>query len=143
MYYASHAPASPSALRFAGEYRQVHAQTSVGSASAHHLITLLFDAFVGAVHQARGAIRERNFESRARSVTQAVRIVQEGLRAGLNLNAGGRLAADLNDLYAYVCTRLLQANVRNDESALDECLRLIQPLREAWAAIGSSAAARN
>jgi flagellar protein FliS len=27
------------------------------------------------------------------------------------------------------------ANLRNDEAALDECLRLVQPLREAWQAI--------
>jgi flagellar protein FliS len=32
--------------------------------------------------------------------------------------------------------RLLQANLRNDEAALDECVRLIAPLRDAWIAIG-------
>jgi len=31
--------------------------------------------------------------------------------------------------------RLTVANLRNDEQALEECQRLMQPLREAWAAI--------
>jgi flagellar protein FliS len=31
--------------------------------------------------------------------------------------------------------RLTQANLRNDESLLDECQRLLQPLREAWMSI--------
>jgi flagellar protein FliS len=33
----------------------------------------------------------------------------------------------------------MQANRRNDEAALDECLRLIEPLRDAWAQIGQAA----
>jgi flagellar protein FliS len=44
-------------------------------------------------------------------------------------------------LYAYVCLRLAQSNLHNDERALDECLGLMQPLRDAWAAIGDAVAA--
>jgi len=65
--------------------------------------------------------------------------VDEGLRAGLNLQAGGRLASDLHDLYGYLNLRLTQANLRNDETALDECQRLIQPLRDAWNSISAQA----
>jgi len=61
----------------------------------------------------------------------------------LNLDAGGQLAADLNELYGYIGRRLMQANLRSDEPALEECLRLVQPLRDAWESIGGSAAARN
>ena len=50
---------------------------------------------------------------------------------------GGKLAADLSDLYRYLCMRLTQANLRNDEAALDECAALLTPLRDAWAAIGT------
>ena len=46
-----------------------------------------------------------------------------------------------NDLYAYTSLRLMQANRRNDEEALEECRRLIEPLREAWAQIGNAAPA--
>ena len=52
---------------------------------------------------------------------------------------GGPLAADLADLYAYVTLRLTHANLRNDPQALDECLALMQPLREAWASIAPQA----
>ena len=73
---------------------------------------------------------------RARPSAARLRIVEEGLKAGLDLKEGGRLAADLSDLYAYVELRLTQANLRNDLAALDECKRLILPLRDAWASIG-------
>jgi flagellar protein FliS len=41
----------------------------------------------------------------------------------------------LNDLYACVLLRLTQANLNNDPALLRECLQLLAPLRDAWAAI--------
>ncbi|MEW6706700.1 MAG: flagellar export chaperone FliS [Pseudomonadota bacterium] len=119
----------------ANVYKQVGVQSSVASASAHQLVQMLFDGFVDAVTLAQTAMRAGQVEAKGRAVTRAVRILDEGLKASLNLKEGGRLAADLHDLYAYTTLRLTQANLRNDERALQECLSLIQPLREAWAAI--------
>jgi flagellar protein FliS len=121
---------------FANAYRSVGVETGVNSASAHRLIEMLFDGFVESVVQAIGAMRERQIEAKGRAIMRAARIVEEGLKAGLDLERGGKLAEDLSALYAYVAVRLTYANLKNDESALDECLRLINPLREAWASIG-------
>ena len=128
---------------FANAYARVGVETSVNSASAHKLIELLFNGFMDAVALARGAMRAKQIEAKGNAIGRAARIVEEGLKAGLNLEAGGRLAADLNSLYAYVALRLLQANLRNDESALDECANLIAPLRDAWIAIGPQVEAGN
>jgi len=132
-------PARPHA--FANAYRQVGVQTAVSTASPHRLVAMLFDGYMEALAQARGALREGQIEAKGRAIGRAVRIVDEGLRAALDLRAGGSLAADLNALYSYVTTRLSIANLRNDESALDECERLMQPLRDAWQAIAPQAAA--
>jgi flagellar protein FliS len=51
------------------------------------------------------------------------------------LQAGGSLARDLDELYTYLTMRLTLANVRGDESLLEECQRLVAPLRDAWMAI--------
>ena len=128
---------------FASAYARVGAETSVNAASAHKLIELLFNGFMDQVALARGAMRAKQIEAKGAAISRAARIVEEGLKAGLNLEAGGRLAEDLNALYAYVALRLLQANLRNDESALDECARLIEPLRDAWIAIGPQVEAGN
>lgn len=125
--------------QFANAYRQIAAATGVTDASPHRLVAMLYDGFLEALAEARGAMRSREIERKGRAIQRAVRIVEEGLRAGLNLSAGGKLAADLNDLYAYVTLRLTQANLRNDESMLDECQQLLHPLREAWMAIESHA----
>ena len=124
----------------ASAYRQVALETGVTDASPHQLVRMMFDAFADSLAQARGAMRSGRIEVKGRALTRAVRIVNEGLRAGLDLGQGGKLAADLNDLYGYVALRLTQAHLSNDEAAIDECLRLMQPLREAWAAIGPARA---
>ena len=139
--------ATPSAFGrshgFANAYARVGVETSVNAASAHKLIELLFNGFMDALVTARGAMRAGQIEAKGKAIGRAVRIVEEGLKAGLNLEGGGRLAADLHALYAYVGLRLLQANLKNDESALDECARLLGPLRDAWVAIGPQVEAGN
>ncbi|HNT37533.1 MAG TPA: flagellar export chaperone FliS [Rubrivivax sp.] len=113
-------------------YRKMAAETAVADASPHRLVAMLFEGFIDALAEARGAMRQRDIERKGRALNRATRIVEEGLRAGLDLRAGGRLAADLDRLYGYIGTRLMQANLRNDESLIDECQRLVQPLRQAW-----------
>ncbi|MEK8048935.1 flagellar export chaperone FliS [Ideonella sp. DXS22W] len=134
MYSVSSA-ASPRIRHLAGAYHHVGVQTMVASASPHQLVAMLFDGFIVALNRARGAIRNGDTALKGESIGHAVRIVDEGLRSALNLKDGGKLAQDLSDLYGYICVRLTQANLRSDEAALEECLTLIQPLREAWAAI--------
>lgn len=125
--------------QFAQAYRSIAAETGVTDATPHRLVAMLYDGFMEAVADARGALRNRDIERKGRAIGRAVRIVEEGLRGGLDRRAGGRLAEDLHELYGYVSLRLTQANLRNDEAALDECQRLLQPLREAWNGISPTA----
>ncbi|HSI57237.1 MAG TPA: flagellar export chaperone FliS [Ideonella sp.] len=116
-------------------YRQVGVSTSVETASPHKLVEMLFDGYMDSLAQARGAMRSKQIEIKGKAITRAVRIVDEGLKACLNLREGGTLAQDLSALYSYLTTRLTQANIRNDETILDECVALVEPLRQAWRAI--------
>lgn len=116
-------------------YRQMAAQTGVVDASPHRLVAMLYDGLMDAIAEARGAMRQQDIIRKGRAIGRATGIVEEGLRGALDLQAGGSLAADLHQLYGYVALRLMQANLRNDETILDECQRLVQPLREAWMAI--------
>jgi flagellar protein FliS len=120
-------------------YQQVGVETGLAGASSHQVIAMLFDGYLEAIAQARGALAGGDHAAKGLAIGRAVRIVEEGLRAGLNLRAGGALARDLDDLYGYLSMRLTLANLRNDDATLDECQRLMQPLREAWMAIADSA----
>ncbi|MEO8154809.1 MAG: flagellar export chaperone FliS [Rhizobacter sp.] len=138
--FASAAFSAPTKRRL-GAYQQVHVTTGVDGASPHRLVEMLFEGLLESFAQARGAMRHGNIEAKGEAIGRAVRIIDEGLKAGLNVEEGGQLAADLRDLYAYVTVRLTFANRYNDEAAISECVQLIEPLSKAWAAIGHQAAA--
>ena len=116
-------------------YRAVHAETSVSSASPHRLVAMLFEGLSDELARARGAMQDGRIADKGSAIGRAVRIVEEGLRSSLNLEQGGAVASELNDLYGYVALRLTHANLRNDLAALQECGDLIEPVKNAWAAI--------
>jgi flagellar protein FliS len=127
----------------AGLYQTVQVDTGVASASPHRLVELLFEEFLASCSRARGAIEQRNVQIKGQAISRAVRIVEEGLRAGLNMKEGGPLAQELHSLYGYINLRLTHANLHNDVAAIAECAALMQPLYDAWQAIASSVADAN
>ncbi len=135
MYSSPFSQRSPRPTTSSGLYQQVGVETRLSGASPHQMVAMLFDGYMEALAQARGAIRSADTVAKGVAIGRAVRIVEEGLRAGLDLKAGGSLARDLDDLYAYLAMRLTLANLHSDEAALDECRQLVQPLQEAWTAI--------
>ena len=123
------------AMPQANLYARVGIETGVPGASPHRLVTMLFDGFAESIATAKGAMANGQIEIKGRAIARAFRIVDEGLKASLDMTAGGTLARDLDELYGYIGLRLTQANLRNDAAALDECMALMKPLREAWMSI--------
>lgn len=139
MFASPYPQRSPARALRGNLYQQVGVETRLCGAGPHQMVAMLFDGYMEALAQARGAMRADQREAKGLALGRAVRIVEEGLRAGLDLDAGGALARDLDDLYTYLAMRLTLANIRNDEDMLDECQRLVQPLLEAWTAIAPKA----
>jgi flagellar secretion chaperone FliS len=122
--------------RSAAAYKRVGLETSIDEADPHQLVNMLFDGLIQAVGMARMAMARGDIASKGEQIIKAVRILDEGLKPALNLKQGGEIAANLNDLYAYCVMRLTQANLRNDDAALGDVLRVIEPLAQGWKQIG-------
>ena len=67
-------------------------------------------------------------------MSRAIAIIDEGLKGCLD-PAGGEIAAQLSQLYDYMCRRLLLASLKNERAGLDEVSQLLDELRGAWAKI--------
>jgi flagellar protein FliS len=130
---------NPAFSRAATAYQSTGIETSVNGASPHQLIVLLFDSLQQALNAARLAMQRKDIEAKGKQITRAVRLLEEGLKAGLDMERGGELARNLRNLYDYCSVRLTQANLRNDVAAIDEVQRLIHPVAEAWKQIGTHA----
>ena len=131
----SSAPQPGSRAPMSTMYRGASASTSVEGASPHKLVSMLYQAVAGEIAAARGAVARNDIPEKCRAIGHAVRIVDEGLLAPLDLAAGGALALNLRDLYDYIVRRLTIANLNSDDAVLADCAGLVQTLRETWDAI--------
>ncbi|MEY4582193.1 MAG: hypothetical protein RL701_6896 [Pseudomonadota bacterium] len=123
-------------------YANVSVNSTVENASPHKLILMLYDALIKQLRVAKAHIERGEIPLKAAAIAKAMKLIDQGLRNGLDLERGGDIAAQLLALYDYSERRLLYANMHNDLKALDEVERLIEPLRSAWAAINPDAAQR-
>ena len=116
----------------ASAYNQVLISTSVDGATPHQLVSLLYRSVASEIAAARGAMARGEIAEKGRAISHAARMIEEGLRAPLDVEAGGKLALDLARLYEYLVHRLTLANLKNDDAQLAECASLIDVLRDAW-----------
>lgn len=123
---------NPVASRSASAYKRVGVETSISSADPHKLVTLLFDALLQALGSARLAMQSGDIGLKGLKIGSAVRILEDGLMAPLNLQEGGELAVNLKNLYNYCVTQITLANVRNDVAGLEEVSRLIGVVASGW-----------
>ncbi|WP_119967469.1 flagellar export chaperone FliS [Simplicispira lacusdiani] len=128
---------TPVSSRAATAYRQVGVQSCVDGATPHMLIKMLFDGLMQSLNAARGALQRGEIEEKGRQLGKAVRILEEGLKAGLNPEQGGELAGNLRALYDYCIKRLTLANLRNDIGMVEEVVELITPVAKSWEQIGA------
>lgn len=122
-------------------YAKVGMETGVLAASPHQLIVMLFEGALSAIATAHGNLRAGKQAAKGQAISKAISIIDEGLRASLDKQAGGNIAAELDSLYQYMTHQLMQANLRNDSGILDEVAKLLRELNSAWEAIGQPAGA--
>lgn len=123
--------------RSASAYQRVSVETAVSEATPHQLVNLMLEGLLQAVGSARAAMGRGDVATKGRQITKAVRIIDEGLKPALNLAQGGDLAQNLKGLYGYCVLRLTHANLHNDDVALADVIRVIEPIADAWKQIGT------
>jgi flagellar protein FliS len=114
-------------------------QTQVQSRTPLELVVMLYDGALTFLSQARGAIERGDIAARRDASSRALAIVSE-LQSTLNMQEGGDLAQRLDELYAYVTSRILLAATHNTVGPIDDASRVLATLRDSWVAIATPAA---
>ncbi len=112
-------------------YRQLGTETSVSGASAHRLIDMLFEGANEFIAKADDAMARRDLATKGESITRAIRIVDEGLNAALDMSAG-EVAENLRSLYVHVSMQLLAASRDNDRARLAAARQTLAEIHGAW-----------
>ena len=123
-------------------YTQVALDTRARYGDDHTLIQLLYDEALLQIGIARSAMERDDPVTKGRAINKATTILVEGLLAALDPDAGGELAANLARLYLYMTDGLVAAHHANDVERLTEVRDLLVGLRDAWAQIKNTPAAR-
>lgn len=118
------------------QYQSVNTQAQAIEADPHRLIQMLMEGGLTRLAQARGAMERNQTALKGELVGKAIAIVG-GLRQALNLEQGGELAVNLDNLYAYMTTRLMEANLNNDPAILEEVADLLREVKSGWDAIAA------
>jgi flagellar protein FliS len=97
---------------------------------------MLYDGAVRFVGEAREAHLRQDLRTRGRSISKALAVISE-LQNTLDLERGGAVADELDNLYTYINSRLLDVTLKQDVAACDEVQKLLGPLRDAWSQIAA------
>lgn len=122
----------------AQRYANVGAEAAVTDANPHHLVMLLLGGALDRIAAAKGHVQRGEVAQKGECIGKAIGIVS-GLRASLDKEKGGEVAANLDALYDYTALRLLEANAHNDPARLDEVASLLGEIKSAWEAIAPGA----
>jgi flagellar protein FliS len=108
---------------------------AVETASPHKLISMLYEGAILAIVKAKAYMQNGEIAAKGESISRAMAIINLGLLASLDTSVGGELAQNLQMLYEYMSRTLLEANIENNPSKLDEVSGLLRDLKGAWDAI--------
>lgn len=118
------------------QYQRVSVQSEVFEASPHRLIQMLMEGCLERIAQARGAIGRNLHAEKGELIGKAISIIG-GLREPLDHQVGGELSQNLDGLYDYMISRLLEANRANDVALLDEVSSLLREVKSGWDGIAA------
>jgi flagellar protein FliS len=113
---------------------QAYLSTHIATTDQGQLLLMLYDGALKFLAQAREKILARDMAGKGMLISRAIDIVNE-LASSLNMEKGGNLADNLNNLYFLCTARLLQANATLDLEQLDSVVKILTGLRSAYAQI--------
>ncbi len=94
----------------------------------------MFNGALERIAQSRYAIEQGDQSAKGIFINKAIGIIT-GLSNSLNMEAGGEIATNLNNLYDFMLRRITEANLNNDVQALDDVAAVLRDIKEAWDAI--------
>lgn len=128
---------------YAKNARAAYVKNDLENLSREEIVVKLYHALRIRLQAAIEEINDGNIAKKAEHLSRALAIVLE-LQASLDMEQGGEIAVNLSDLYGYLVSDLVAANLKNDTQKIVEALKVVEPLLEAWTEIakGKKSAAR-
>lgn len=109
--------------------QNAYKQNSVTTASPGELTLMLYNGCLKFLNKAKLAIQDKNIQDKNTNLLKAQAIISE-LMATLNLDI--EVSKNMLALYEYMNRRLVEANIQNDISIIEEVEGLVTEFRDTW-----------
>ncbi len=106
-------------------------RNQIATASREQLLIMFYDGALRFIGQAKQAMQSGDITGRNHGINRASAIIAE-LAATLDHKIGGKIAEDLDALYAYMLNELNTANIKNDIKRLEIVEEMLSGLRQTW-----------
>ena len=113
------------------QYLQQYQKNEVETASPEKILILLYDGAIQFLNKAKIAMSQKNIPEIHNNIIGCENILLEFINT-VDLENGGDFAVRIQALYQYFYNTLVQANIKKDESKIDEVLRHLIDLRATW-----------
>lgn len=104
-------------------------ENSIYTASPEELTFMLYNGLVKFLMQAQMAMNEKNIEKANNCMIKAQNIINE-FRCTLDMKYD--ISKQLDAIYEYMNSRLLDANIKKDVEIIEEVLGYARELRNTW-----------
>jgi len=112
-------------------------QTQITTANQGKLIVMLYDGAIKFLNIALDNMSPRTYDVVNNNIIKAQDIITE-LLLSLNMEEGGEISQNLFNLYMYFKRQLLEANIKKDAEIINQILKLLKELRDAWDQISAN-----
>jgi flagellar protein FliS len=114
--------------------------SAVQEATPAGLVVILYDILVGDLRRAINSMRSGDVEQRCDRLKHGLSALQL-LEGSLDYENGGDTAQTLARFYSHIRRQVLQAQFENDPRILEQQIKLIFSVREAWQEVNSASEA--
>ncbi|CAG9621441.1 flagellar export chaperone FliS [Sutcliffiella rhizosphaerae] len=108
---------------------QAYQQNSVNTATPGELTLMLYNGSLKFMKLAKKGIEENNIELKNTNLIKAQNIIQELM---VTLDVSQDVGKSMMSLYDYMNRRLIEANLKNDQSIIEEIEIHMTEFRDTW-----------
>lgn len=109
----------------------VYKQNQILNATPKKLVILLYEGAIKNLKLAELSAAEKKIEATGTALIKAQDIIRE-LMSTLDFEKGGEVAENLNQLYDYLMTELIKANVSKQPEDIKKSRVMLEELRDTW-----------
>jgi len=108
---------------------KTYEQNAVTTASAGELTIMLYNGCLKFINKAKQAVQNNSFEERNTNIQKAQNIIRELM---VTLNMEYEVSKNMMALYEFINQSLLEANIKNDITKLEEAEQIVIEFRDTW-----------